>query len=46
MVCFETADSLVLFTVLLLEQLAMREPHLPDLRAYLGDLDLPEPIIE
>jgi len=45
MACFETADSLVLFTVLLLEQLALRVPHLPDLRAYLGDLDLPEPTI-
>ena len=38
-------DSLALFCVLLIEQLALRRPHLPDLRAYLGDLDLPEPII-
>jgi len=45
MVCFETPDSLVLFYVLLLEQLALRVPHLPDFRAYLSDLDLPEPII-
>lgn len=42
--CIEAGeDSLLLFYVLLFEQLALRRSHLPDLRAYLGGLDLPEP---
>ena len=45
LVCYETGDSLALFAVLLLEQLALRRPQLPDLRAYLHGLDLPKPII-
>lgn len=45
LVCYETADSLALLYVLLLEQLALRLPQLPDFRAYLCDLDLPEPTI-
>ena len=45
MVCYETADSLVLFYVLLFEQIALRVPHLPDLRAYLSDIELSEPTI-
>ncbi|MBL7222857.1 MAG: hypothetical protein ISS72_03295 [Candidatus Brocadiae bacterium] len=43
--CIEAGeDSLLVFYILLYEQLALRRTHLPDLRAYLGSLRLPPPI--